>query len=262
MIDAVSPQIDSCFFSGRWDHRAPDRAITVNTGSYVRVRFEGKSISAHFDLRNYDAEVPSIAWQIDFGNWQEKDIAAIVQLDAHLKQGEHTVNLMVRGLDEHLSRWTPPLISHVTFLGFTLGPGEKFLPPLPAWTHPKLKIEFLGDSITEGVLVQPYVPRKVPSLAANASEADKQAWARAVDELRVNAYRQNWSWQTDALHSWACATAQQLGAEWRQVGFGATGLVHGGSGGAPGALESFNFFYAGCPRDDWQARSCRHQPGH
>ena len=43
----------------------------------------------------------------------------------------------------------------------------------------------------------------------------------------------------------------ELGAAWRQVGFGATGLAHGGSGGA-GTLESFNFFHAGCPRDDWQ----------
>jgi lysophospholipase L1-like esterase len=36
------------------------------------------------------------------------------------------------------------------------------------------------------------------------------------------------------------------------VGFGATGLALAGSGGVPGALDSFDFFYAGCPRDAWQ----------
>jgi lysophospholipase L1-like esterase len=51
---------------------------------------------------------------------------------------------------------------------------------------------------------------------------------------------------------YAGQTAVLLGAAWRQVGFGATGLAHGGSGGALGALESFSFFHANCPRDNWQ----------
>jgi len=61
-----------------------------------------------------------------------------------------------------------------------------------------------------------------------------------------------WPWLTDARLSYASQTALALGAAWRQVGFGATGLAHGGSGGAPAALDSFNFFHADCPRDAWQ----------
>jgi hypothetical protein len=54
------------------------------------------------------------------------------------------------------------------------------------------------------------------------------------------------------LDSYSSQTAQLLDASWRQVGFGATGIKHGGHGQTPGALDSFNFFYASCPRDDWQ----------
>lgn len=61
-----------------------------------------------------------------------------------------------------------------------------------------------------------------------------------------------WPWLADARQSYVGQTALALGAEWRQVGFGATGLARAGSGGAPGALEAFNLFHAGCPRDDWQ----------
>ncbi len=97
------------------------------------------------------------------------------------------------------------------------------MPSLKEWDHPKLKIEFLGDSITEGVLVTAPRPGK-----------------------------ETWAWQTDALHSYACQTAMALRASWRQVGFGGIGLSHSGTGHAVGALESFDQFYAGCPRDDWQ----------
>jgi lysophospholipase L1-like esterase len=223
--DDPKPLMDSLVFSGRWDLRAPDRAITVNSGSYVHAAFSGTSLNAKFDTAANKAPMPTIAWQIDGGDWQEAEIAPDVSLASGLTDGSHTVWLMIRGIDENQSRWTQPLIGSVTFLGFTLSATGKMLPPLDAWKNPKLKVEFLGDSITEGVLVQ-----------AGGKGPDKATW----------------SWQTDATHSYACLTAIALSADWRQVGFGATGLAHGGSGGAKGALDSFDYFYADCPRDDWQ----------
>ena len=214
---------NSMSFFGRWDLRKPDRAITVNTGSYICVHFTADAIQAKFDLTAYKTARPTIAWKIDKGDWQEDEVWPVVSLGEKLGPGPHTACLMVRGLDEHDNRWSSPLISQITFLGFDLvGPGN-FLPPLDEWVHPPLKIEFLGDSITEGVLVGSPLPN-----------------------------RGTWSWQTDALRSYSWLAGTSLGAAWRQVGFGATGLEHGGSGGAPGALDSFNLFYSGCPRDDWQ----------
>lgn len=223
-------------FSGRWDLRVAGRAVTVSSGSYVRARFSGTALAASFDLASNSTTCtctpkgayPTIAWQVDGGEWREAEIAASVTLAEGLASGPHTVMLMVRGLDEHQSRWTPPLVASVTFTGFMLAGGGRLEAPLARWRKPALTMEFLGDSITEGVLVNEGRAGVVPGIPFA------------------------WSWLADARLSYAGQTAQALGAEWRQVGFGATGLLHGGSGGAPGALETFGSFYAGCPRDSWR----------
>lgn len=215
--------MDSLRFFGRWDLRAPNRALTVNSGSYVLARFSGSSVEAVFDTSANRGAFPTITWRIDDGPWQESEIWTRRNLAAGLAAGPHTLWLMVRGFDGGPSRWKAPLVACVTFLGLAFPEGGGLLPPLDAWNHPKLKMEFLGDSITEGVLVQ--APRDGKTAVP---------------------------WESDALDSYACQTAMQLGAAWRQVGFGATGLLRVGGGKAPGALDSFNFFYEGCPRDDWQ----------
>jgi lysophospholipase L1-like esterase len=212
---------DTMVFCGRWDLRTPGRAITVNSGSYVRVQFKGTAVTALFDTAVNKDPFPTLAWRIDDGAWQEDDLAPRVSLADKLTDGPHSLWLMVRALDEHQNRWTHPLVASVTFLGLDLSDG-KLLPPLQAWIHPRLKIEFLGDSITEGVLV---------------GGGKKGA---------------TWPWLSNALLSYSARTAIMLGADWRQVGFGATGVTHGGSGGTLAALDSFNFFYDGCPRDAWQ----------
>ena len=220
---AADPWVESYRCFGRWDRRVADRAVTVNSGSYILARFTGASLNAAFDVSANKPSFPTLAWRIDEGEWQEADAAAKVKLAEGLASGPHTMMLMARGLDEHQSRWTKPLVASLTFLGLEAGPGGRLEAALPEWDRPALKMEFFGDSITEGVLVQ----------------ADRPG-------------RTGWAWRTDARLSYAGQTALALGAAWRQVGFGATGLEHGGSGGAPGALYSFNFFYADCPRDTWQ----------
>ena len=220
---AADPWANAYRFFGRWDRRVANRAVTVNSGSYILARFTGASLSAAFDVSVNQPPFPTLAWRIDAGEWQEAEAAATVTLAEGLAQGPHTVMLMARGLDEHQQRWTKPLVASLTFLGLETAHDGKLEAALPAWDKPALKMEFLGDSITEGVLVQ----------------AEREG-------------RKSWPWRTDARLSYAGQTALALGAAWRQVGFGATGLAHGGSGGAPGALDSFNFFHADCPRDTWQ----------
>lgn len=224
-------------FSGRWDLRTEKRAVTVNSGSYVRARFSGTGIIASFDVAGNErwqqaptqpGSFPTVAWRVDDGPWKEAEVAPTLSLANGLTHGRHTIMLMVRGLDEHQSRWTPPLVAHVTFTGFEPSREGRLEAPPREWRAPSLKMEFLGDSITEGVVVN-------------------EGRAGVVDGIPFN-----WPWLADARLSYAGQTALALGADWRQVGFGATGLLLAGSGGVPGALESFNFFYAGCPRDDWQ----------
>jgi hypothetical protein len=223
-VDAPAPLLNQLSFFGRWDLRSPQAALTINEGSYVMAHFSGDSVTAEFDISLNQNPLPTMAWRIDDGEWQQSEVQANLKLGSGLPGGIHTLCLMVRGIDEHQNRWTKPLTASITFLGLTLSENGQLLKPLDEWVHPKLKIEFLGDSITEGTLVQP-----------GGCGPGKTSWA----------------WETDALHSYSCQTAMLLGAAWRQVGFGATGLAHGGSGGAPGALDTFNSFYADCPRDGW-----------
>lgn len=238
VLQAATPWPNAYCFFGRWDLRAANRAVTVNSGSYIRARFSGTSLRASFDVSvNQPAPIlngdgrgsfPTIAWRIDKDEWREAEVAPTVELADGLAKGRHTVMLMVRGLDEHQSRWTPPLVASITFTGFGLGPDGMLEEPLPQWQEPALSIEFLGDSITEGVVVN-------------------EGRAGVVEGIPFS-----WPWLCDARLSYAGQTAMTLGAEWRQVGFGATGLALAGSGGVPGALDSFNYFYADCPRDAWQ----------
>ncbi len=206
-------------YYGRWNV-LPDRAITVNSGSHVAATFTGTGIQAHFDTSvNLASDMPTLAWQIDQGAWQEGDLAETVVLSNELASGIHTVTLMARSMDETKSRWTPPLVSSTTFVGFTVIDGSLQMSARP--TRPT--IEFLGDSITEGVNV----------------------WTSHNGQTRK-------CWKDDARIAYPSQTAQMLGAEWRQVGFGYLGILKSGNGGVPKANDSFNWIYQDVPRDAWQ----------
>lgn len=211
--------MEALHFYGRWN-RAADHAITVNTGSHVVAQFSGTGVNAHFDTSANQAPNPTLAWRIDQGDWQEGELAADVTLATGLSSGTHEVLLMVRGFNEYQSRWTPPLISSVSFLGFDVTGGAV----QPSLRPVRPKIEFLGDSITEGLYI----------------------WSTHNEQTTI-------PWRADARRSWPSATAQTLGAEWRQVGFGGQGLLKTGSSGVPPANDTFNWIYKGVPRDDWQA---------
>lgn len=206
---------------GRWDTRTAGKAITVNSGSHVTARFSGTGISAKFDISGNTGAIPTVSIRIDQGELVEKEIAATLQLASGLAAGEHELTLFVRGMNENDSRWAPPLVASTTFLGLTVDGGNLVKTPRPM----RLKIEFLGDSITEGVAVHDKGP-------AGQSSAN---------------------WRCDGARNYASLTAQKLGVEWRQVGFGRQGLTVGGNGGVPKAQDAFNWFYQNAPRDAWQA---------
>ena len=199
----------------------PCFAITVNSGSHVTATFHGTGLSARFNIASNMDPIPNVTWQIDGGTWKEAEIAATLPLATGLTAGTHDVRLMVRGLNENQSRWTPPLVSSVTFQTLDVTGGAIDPSPRPI----KRKIEFLGDSITEGVNTHKAaeIPKDTPT------------------------------WRADGRLDYSCQTALALDAEWRQVGFGRQGLTIGGNGGVPVAQDAFGFIYANMPRDSWQA---------
>jgi lysophospholipase L1-like esterase len=205
-------------FYGRWN-RLANRAITVNTGSHVVAGFSGTGVSARFDIALNQTPNPTLAWRIDQGAWQEGELAATLPLATGLAAGMHEVTLMVRGLNENQNRWRSPLISSITFLGFEAAGGAV----QPSARPVRPRIEFLGDSITEGVAL----------------------WTSRNGQTTP-------CWRSDGRLAYASQAAQALGAEWRQVGFGRQGLLIGGNGGVPTANDAFNWIYDGVARDDWQ----------
>ena len=205
---------------GRWDVTKPGRAVTVNSGSHVTASFHGSGVSAKFDITSNTGNRPTVSFKIDDGDWVEKEIGATLELATNLPVADHTVALFVRGMNENEARWTPPLVASTTFLGFEVAGGNMVKTPRPE----RMKIEFLGDSITEGVALHGQGPQ---------------------GQTTAN-------WRTDGPRAYAALTALAMNAEWRQVGFGLQGLTIAGNGGVPKAQDAFNWFYAGVPRDDWQ----------
>jgi lysophospholipase L1-like esterase len=208
-------------FYGRWDLTHPGKAITVNSGSHVTASFNGTGVSAKFDTAGNTGNIPTVSFKIDDGELVEKEIAPTLELAANLPATLHTLTLFVRGMNENEARWTPPLVASTTFVGLTVVGGSIVQTPRPV----RLKLEFLGDSITEGVNLHSMGPQGQTSA----------------------------NWRTDGPRGYAALTAMKLGAEWRQVGFGRQGLTIVGNGGVPKAQDAFNFFYGGVPRDEWQA---------
>ena len=207
-------------YYGRWDLTKTGKAITVNSGSHVTASFMGSGISAKFDTSGNTGDIPTVSIKIDDAELVEKEISGTLELASGLPVAMHTVTLFVRGMNEGQARWTPPLVASTVFLGFTVAGGNLVQTARPE----RMKVEFLGDSITEGVALHGTGPQGQTSA----------------------------NWRTDGPRGYASLTAQKLKAEWRQVGFGRQGLTIVGNGGVPKAQDAFNWFYSGVPRDSWQ----------
>lgn len=216
------PVAEAIHYFGRWQ-RKPSRAVTVNSGSYITAIFSGTGINAQFDVSLNDvSDLPTVAWKIDqAATWQVAEISANLALASGLSAGPHIVTLIARGLDENKNRWSAPLVSSITFSNFTVTGGALQATVAPA----RPKLEILGDSITEGVVVQ------------GSSYQGKTGQC----------------WKNDAVYSYATQTGMALAADYRQVGFGYQGLLKSGNGGVPAANDAFPWIFDGVPRDAWQA---------
>lgn len=125
----------------------------------------------------------------------------------------HSVRMAFKSSSEGLTRWSTTPSTQLIVRGINIGAGQTFsLPKI----YPK-SLLFYGDSITEGV--------------------------RTLGETQPLDTDRN-----DNAVEWSAQTAQRLNAEYGIVGFGATGLVVGGSGGVPALTAAWNMLYPGQPR--------------
>ena len=209
---------------GRWDMREAGStgAVTVNTGSTLILKFKGKGATLHFSTQHYPLQLPTLWLQLDNGEWRITHPSEELEASSQpLADGEHTVRMVVKGFREWENRWDPPLANSVVFRGVTLSGGGSLLDPPP---RPRLVIEYLGDSITEGVLV------------LTEGAGDKRP-------------RERWPQFSDGRRTWAYQSALLVEAEPRIAGFGRLGLTINANGGVPPGIYSFPYIYNGAPID-------------
>lgn len=199
-------------YTGRWFFG--DAAETTCAGAYFEVGFTGAELLLSFDMRGISETPPHLFLQLDGGAKFEAPTDAYLRVEAP-DGGAHALRVIVKSIDECESRWENPNC-RVSFLGCE-AEGFRHLP-----TDTRPVIEFIGDSITEGILVDP--ERRSPCYTDD---------------------RYNRVYQDDATTGWAWRTAEALGMAARIMGYGAVGLTRGGSGGVPRAALAYPYAYAG-----------------
>lgn len=198
---------------------------TVNPGSYIKVGFTGSSVAVSLgglerltlltDLGTVAAKQwPVLTWSIDGGAWQTYQLLygdSGKTLATGLDSGEHTLTLLVRGLDAYVDRWSHQTMN-ITITDLTVGGGESCYALTPETT---LMLAY-GDSITEA------------------------AWSLGPpDDLTDYALYQA------AESSWAQLVADSFSCELGNLSFGGQGWSAGGPSGAPTFPNSWDFYYSG-----------------
>ncbi len=209
----ISPGDPNLRYIGHWD-KSEERAITVNSGSRVLCYFTGSSVKGLFGTVGITS--PAQIFVILDGTPPAfyKINSDVIDFTPHpLSGARHSLEIDVKDVDEKPNRWKPPLEAAVIFKGLILDIGAKVL-PLP--DPPKLKMEFYGDSITQGILLLS------KTLGPDGS---------------------------DATQDYAFLTARAFGALHNQVGFGRQGVLRDGFGGVPPAPQSFGWNYQGSRAD-------------
>lgn len=214
--------------TGRWTHqgyphipgeaRQYDVTVTTAPGSSLALAFRGRTARLVFDL-GYSAQPVPHLWLCLDGQAQVE-----VPLDRHLRitapdDGPHVLHMIYKGGPEVWPRWHAPLMGAVAFAGAHV----ERTAPLPP--DDRLLTEFVGDSITEGVLV----------------DADFAPQPCNLFEQFDRPY------QDDSSATYAALTAQRLNLRPMFQAYGAVGVVQRGCGGVPEAASIYPYVVDGIP---------------
>jgi hypothetical protein len=215
------PYTDPSFrLTGRWDVRSPQSATATATGSYFEFAFEGDLATVVFDVSTNGTPRLHLWVEVDGGDRVEAPVDSYLRV-ATKTAGVHVCRVIYKGGTESDSRWFAPLHGKITVCGVFV---EKTA-ALPADRRPI--IEFVGDSITEGVLV-------------DADYAHGGLPVYDVDML-------NRCYQDDVCATYAWLTAEALNLRPVFMGYGAVGVTRAGQGRVVNAVDAYPFNYDGSP---------------
>ena len=166
--------------TGRWDTRDGECAITTNPGAYFEIAWQGSILELVFSVEHNEHPYPHLLIQTDGGAIQETALDRRLRVFA--PEGEHICRVVYKSSTEALSRWRLPIHNALSLCGYAASAGGTLAP------DDRKTIEFVGDSITEGVLVD------IDYAKAPASDIDEH----------------NRAYQDDATATYAWLTAEML----------------------------------------------------
>lgn len=191
---------------------------TTAAGSYFEMAFSGRMALLHFDLGYLVQPFPHLWIQVDGGAMIEAPVDRHLRINAD-SDGDHIVKVIYKGGVEQLNRWYLPLMGAVSFVGADVDAPAT----LPA--DDRRIIEFIGDSITEGVLIDVDYARETENV---------------IDQF-------NRVYQDDNCATYASLTAEMLNLRPIYQAYGAVGLTRAGCGSVPRAGLIYPYVYNGVP---------------
>ena len=214
---SLSPTDPSLYYSPYAWQVTGAAATTLNSAAYLRFMVSGTFVAFNFDVSNMVAPASQVYWRVDNGPATSSLIlpvvtAAIPPNNTHGDVPYHTIELFVKSTTETANRWSATGLSSRIVLTSISTDGQT-----AQWLPADANVLIYGDSITEGVLTLG---------GSQRSDTD----------------------HNDASVVYSFALARLLGTEIGVVGFGATGLSRGGSGGVPALGVSWNQLWDGVPR--------------
>ncbi len=214
---------ESIRLTGRWDTTDPKAAVTTTTGAYVEFAFEGTTALACFDILTNAHPLVRLWVQVDGGAMAEAPIDYYLRVTAPT-EGRHTVRIIYKGGTEHDRRWYAPLTGKVTFLGVQT---EN---PVAIGRDDRKTIEFVGDSITEGVLID-------VDYNEGTDPTNQICYIDTINRVYYD----------DVCATYAWLTAEKLDLRPIIMGYGAVGTTRVGQGYVPVAQEAYPFNFNGSP---------------
>lgn len=205
---------NSVKFIGRWSE-FNDTMTSATPGSVIKIAFKGKWATLHFNTIWNSHPYPHLWLSIDGGCRFEAPVNPFLRVEAN-SDGDHVLTVTFKSAVEMHQRWHHPLIGKISFIGYEAD-GCAVVPE-----DNRKTIELVGDSITEGVLVE-----------------DRE-WDK-------NEGMFNRPYQDDSTATYAYLTAQKLDLIPLHMGYGAVGATKGGCGSVPKASEAYPYCFDGHP---------------
>ncbi len=210
----LSPNSPLIRYTGRWNVSESEAVSTAN-GSYAEFAFSGECAVVEFGIDHCTVPFPRVYISVDGGAKIEVPLDKFIRISAG--DGEHHVQIILKCSVELQNRWLQPPEAAVSIRSLE---ADAFL---PLSDDNRKIIEFLGDSITEGISID--VERR---FAHYGGSRDMVFW-------------------DDSTAGYAWLTAKALGMRPVIMGYGCLGTTRMGAGNIPDVCESYPYYSDGCP---------------